>query len=134
MMPLDRDLDEEITMVELRIHRRTLRVIAKGRRVGTALQHSLTSPAVLLLAAGTGFAIGRITEGNGVPRGTRLSHAWHSLFQAVRAALTIVRAPAFIWLARLFGAQRPQQSRETASTRDEVDSSSTIPLPTAPHG
>ena len=30
MIPIDRDLDEEITTIELRIRHRTLRVIAKG--------------------------------------------------------------------------------------------------------
>lgn len=132
MIPLDRDLDEEITTVELRIHRRTLRVIAKGRGIGTALQRSLTSPAALLLAAGTGFAIGRITEANGVTGRTRLSRAWFSMAQGVRAALAIVRAPTFVWLARLFGAQRAEQRHEAMAVRDGVHSSSTVSLPSEP--
>jgi hypothetical protein len=129
MIPLDRDLDEEITTVELRIHRRTLRVIAKGRRIGTALQRGLTSPAALLLAAGTGFAIGRITEGNGVPGRTRLSRAWFSIAQGVRGALAIARAPIFVWLVRWVGAQRPEQSREARAVRDGVNSSTAVSLP-----
>ena len=133
MIPIDRDLDEEIATVELRIHQRTLRVLAKGRRVGTALQRGLTSPQVLLLAAGIGFAIGRITEGNGVPGRTRLSRAWFSISQSVKAALAVVRAPAFLWLARLFGDQRPEQSR-MAVVRSGADPSSAASSPSASHG
>lgn len=132
MIARDRDLDEEIASVELRIHRRKVRVIAKGRRLGRALQRSLTSPAVLLLAAGTGFAIGRITEGNGSPGRTRLARAWFSISQGVRAAVAIARAPIVIWLARLFGAQRPAQGRKGAATRDGANPSSTVSLPPAP--
>jgi hypothetical protein len=132
MIALDQDLNEEIASVELRIHRRKVRVIAKGRRLGRALQRSLTSPAVLLLAAGTGFAIGRITEGNGAPGRTRLARAWFSISQGVRAAVAIVRAPVVIWLWRLFCAQRPAQGRKAAATRNGANPSSTVSLPPAP--
>ena len=133
MIPIDRDLDEEITKVELRIHQRRLRVTAKGRSVGTALQRSLTSPAVLLLAAGTGFAIGRITEGNAAPGQTRLSRAWLSISQGVRAALAVVRAPTFVWLARLFGAQRPEQNLRATALRNGYSPSPTASFPRASH-
>ena len=114
---MDRDLDEEITTIELRIRQRTLRVMAKGRWAGEALQRGLTSPAVLLLAAGTGFAIGRITEGNSASGQTRLARAWVSIYQGVRAALAVVRAPTFVWLARQFGTnqQPPDQSQRASA-------------------
>jgi len=117
MIPIDRDLDEEITTLELRIRQRTLRVMAKARRAGEALQRGLTSPAVLLLAAGTGFAIGKITEGNSGSGQTRLARAWVSIYQGVRAALAVVRAPTFVWLARLFGThqQQPDDSQPAAA-------------------
>lgn len=132
MIPIDQDLDEEISTVELRIHERTLRVVARGHRIGTALQRSLTSPAVLLLAAGTGFAIGRITEGNGAPGQTRISRAWISISQGVRAALAIVRTPAFVWLARLLAPNKPESPRPTA-VRNGADRSSTASFTSAPH-
>jgi hypothetical protein len=114
VIPIDRDLDEEIATIELRIRQRTLRVMTKGRRAGAALQRSLTSPAVLLLAAGTGFAIGRITEGNSAPGQTRLARAWGSIYQGVRVGLAVVRAPIFVWLARRFGTtQQPDHSQPT---------------------
>ena len=119
MIPIDHDLDEEITTIELRIRQRTLRVMAKGRRAGEALQRGLTSPAVLLLAAGTGFAIGRITEGNSGSGQTRLGRAWVSMSQGVRVALAVVRTPAFVWLARLFSANRPPPNH---SRRDPAPS------------
>jgi hypothetical protein len=113
MIPIDRDLQEEIRTLELRIRQRTLRVVAKARRAGEALQRGLTSPAVLLLAAGIGFAIGRITEGNSASGQTRLARAWVSIYQGIRAALAVVRAPPFVWLARLFGThqQQPDESQ-----------------------
>lgn len=117
MIPIDRGLHEEITTVELRIHQRTLRVIAKGHRIGTVVQRSLTSPTVLLLAAGAGFAIGKITEGNRAPGETRPSRAWFTVSQGVKAALAIVRAPAFVWLARLFRTQGPEQNPPAGAPR-----------------
>jgi hypothetical protein len=135
MIPIDRDLDEEITAIELRIHQRTLRVLAKGRRVGTALQRSLTSPAALLLAVGTGFAIGRITEVPGASGQTRLARAWFSISQGVRAALAVVRAPTFVWLARLLGTnQPPVQSRQGPALRTRANSSPGASFPSTPHG
>jgi hypothetical protein len=135
MIPIDRDLDEEITAIEVRIHQRTVRVLAKGRRVGTALQRSLTSPAALLLAVGTGFAIGRITEGPGASGQTRLARAWFSISQGVKAALTVVRAPAFVWLARLFGTTpSPAQSGSTPALRAGANSSPDASFPSTPQG
>jgi hypothetical protein len=133
MIPIDRDLDEEITTVELRIHQRTVRAIATGRRVGTVLQRSLTSPAVLLFAAGIGFTIGRMTEGNGAPGRSRLARALFSISQGVRAALAVVRAPTFVWLARVLGAERSEQSRKVTTVQTGATPSSTASFSPTPH-
>jgi hypothetical protein len=98
-MMQDGDLEEEIAMVELRIQQRRTDIIAEGRKVSTALQHAVTSPAAFALAAGAGFILGRITLGShSRSGGSRLL----SLFESVRGLISMVRAPALIWLTRLF--------------------------------
>ena len=134
MIPADRDLDDEITATELRIHQRALRVLARGGRVGTALQRSLTSPAALLLAAGIGFAIGRITDGNNAAGHSRLARAWFSISQGVSGALAVVRAPTFVWLARLLGTATPPVQNRSAPALRTADTSRGASLPPTPPG
>ena len=97
-MMRDGDLEKEIAMVELRIQQRKTDIIAESRKVNTALQHAVTSPAAFALAAGAGFILGRITLGSPSRGGSRLL----SLFESVRGLISMVRAPAVIWLTRLF--------------------------------
>ena len=98
-MMRDGDLEEEIATVELRIQQRKTDIIAESRKVSTALQHAVTSPAAFALAAGAGFILGRITLGSpGRSGGSRLL----SLFEGVRGLTSVVRAPALVWLTRLF--------------------------------
>ena len=98
-MMRDGDLEKEIAMVELRIQQRKTDIIAESRKVNTALQHAVTSPAAFALAAGAGFVLGRITLGSpSRSGGSRLL----SLFESVRGLISMVRAPALIWLTRLF--------------------------------
>ena len=98
-MMRDRDLKEEIAMVEHRIQQRTMNIVTDSRKVSTALQHALTSPAAFALAAGAGFVLGRITLGSpSRSGGSRLL----SLFESVRGLISMVRAPGMIWLTRLF--------------------------------
>ena len=98
-MMRDGDLEEEIAMLELRIQQRKTDIIAESRKVNTALQHAVTSPAAFALAAGAGFILGRITLGSpSRSGGSRLL----SLFESVRGLISMVRAPALIWLTRLF--------------------------------
>ena len=83
-MMRDGDLEEEIAMVELRIQQRKTDIIAESRKVSTALQHAVTSPAAFALAAGAGFILGRITLGSpGRSGGSRLL----SLFESVRGLI-----------------------------------------------
>jgi len=98
-MMRDGDLEEEIAMVERRIQQRKTNIIAESRKVSTALQHAVTSPAAFVLAAGAGFILGRITLGSASRSGgSRLL----SLFEGVRGLISMVRAPALVWLTRLF--------------------------------
>jgi hypothetical protein len=98
-MMRDGDLEQEIAIVELRIQQRKTDIIAESRKVNTALQHAVTSPAAFALAAGAGFILGRITLGSpSRSGGSRLL----SLFESVRGLISMVRAPAVIWLTRLF--------------------------------
>jgi len=98
-MMRDGDLEQEIAIVELRIQQRKTDIIAESRKVNTALQHAVTSPAAFALAAGAGFVLGRITLGSpSRSGGSRLL----SLFESVRGLISMVRAPAVIWLTRLF--------------------------------
>jgi len=98
-MMRDGDLEQEIAIVELRIQQRKTDIIAESRKVNTALQHAVTSPAAFALAAGAGFILGRITLGSPSRSGGSLLL---SLFESVRGLISMVRAPAVIWLTRLF--------------------------------
>jgi hypothetical protein len=112
------DLDEEIAEVELRIQQRTDRIQRKASEVAGVLRDNLTSPAILLLATGVGFALGTFTGGD-QPRGqTRLERAFASVYRSVQAALQIVRAPTLVWLARLLGNQRKDGPPSPPNRRD----------------
>jgi len=100
------DLDEQIAAAERSIEEHKQRVLADAKLLKRAARRELTSPAALLLAAGIGFALGRITEGTRTPGQTRLARVWIALSSSVKTALRLVQTPSLVWLARWLGTER----------------------------
>ena len=69
MIFADLNLDEEIATLELRISQRKRLIATDADKLGSVLRNGVTSPTALLLAVGTGFALGRITGGKVAPPG-----------------------------------------------------------------
>lgn len=111
MIPIQ-DLQQEIESVEERIHQRTLRITSSSQTAYTTLRHGLTSPTSLILAAAVGFTVGRLMNGTHATGPVRLSGAWSFIS---RSLPLLIRAPTLLWLARLFRAQRPDETTQTAA-------------------
>jgi hypothetical protein len=100
------DLDQQIAAAERSIEQRTQRLLADAKLLKRAARRELTSPALLLFAAGVGFTLGRITEGRRAPGQTRLARVWIAVSSSVRTALRLVQTPSLVWLARWLGTER----------------------------
>jgi hypothetical protein len=100
------DLDEQIAAAQRRIEEHKQRMLADAKLLKRAARRELTSPAALLLAAGVGFALGRITESAQAPGQSRSARIWMSTSGGVKAALRVVRTPGLVWLARWLGTER----------------------------
>jgi hypothetical protein len=101
----DLNLDEEIATIELRINQRKRLIATDVDQVTVALRNGVTSRTALLVAAGIGFALGRITDGKAAPAGRARAGRLLSIVEGVRVALKLIRTPALVWAARLFDAR-----------------------------
>jgi hypothetical protein len=104
MSIISKNLDDKIAATERSIATRRVDVLSNVGKIVTVLHRALGSPAMMLLALGVGFTIGRITEGERSKRTSRTARAWQGLIGGVRAGLKVIRAPTTVWLARLFNA------------------------------
>ena len=114
------DLDEQIAAAERSIEEHKQRVLADAKLLKRAARRELTSPAALLLAAGVGFALGRITESAQAPGQSRSARIWMSISGGVKAALSVVRTPGLVWLARLVGIERSGHGAAQPTPADEL--------------
>jgi hypothetical protein len=94
-------MDAEIAMLQQRIylHRIGLRLAADATR--QALREKLSSPQMLLVAAGSGFALGLLTRGNPSGKPAATSRSWHRLTHTLATTLKFVQSAPVMWLASL---------------------------------
>jgi hypothetical protein len=106
-----RDPDAEIAQLQQRIRLGRIALILSVRTTQQALRARLTSPAMLLTAAGTGFVLGSVTK-RGRGAASVPSRWWGFVIEAASAALKIASSGPAMWVATVLGrstnAQRAQ--------------------------
>jgi hypothetical protein len=115
-----RHLDAEIDQLQQRIRLDRIALILSVRATQQALRARLSSPAMLLAAAGTGFVLGRVIKRS---RGAAsvASRWWGFVTEAASAALKLASSRPAMWVARALGrstsAQRPQAQDLSSGAR-----------------
>ena len=97
-----RHRDGEIAQLQQRIRLDRIALALSVRGAQRVLRERLSSPAMLLTAAGTGFILGRITKGRG-SAASFPSRWWGFVTEAASTALKFASSGPAVWVATALG-------------------------------
>lgn len=101
--------DAEMAQLQQRIRLDRIALTLSVRATQQAIRERLSSPGMLLAAAGTGFVLGRVAKRKSGTASAR-GRGWGLLTEAAKAAFKLASSGPAVWLTTVLRAPRAQRS------------------------
>jgi hypothetical protein len=106
--------DAEIAQLQQRIRLDRIALTLSVQATQQALRERLSSPVMLLMAAGTGFVLGRVTKGSPGTASAR-RRWWGLVTQAASTALKFASSGPAMWIVTALGRRTAPQPQPAQS-------------------